>query len=135
MTSSTRHRVKGSMQQTVFMHGEEMLNTQKVGKKYVSKALSQKHPLTNIVRKQIFNTVVVPHLPKAEPIKKAEPELRKRERAAVALQRNHNGYMQAKGLKIVQDVEEQNVSVLLISFVVNLLYSQSHIFRVSCSIS
>lgn len=32
-----------------------------------------------IVRKQLFKAVVVPHLPKAEPIKKAEPELRKRE--------------------------------------------------------
>lgn len=58
------------------------------------------------MRKQLFKAVVVPHLPKAEPIKKAEPELRKRERATVALQRNHNGYMQAKGLKIVQDVEK-----------------------------
>ncbi len=32
------------------------------------------------VRKQVFDAVDVPHLPKAEPIKKAEPELRKRER-------------------------------------------------------
>lgn len=50
------------------------------------------------MRNQIFNAVIVPHLPKAEPIKKAEPELRKRERATVALQRNRDGYMQAKGL-------------------------------------
>lgn len=74
------------------------------------------------MRKQIVNVVVVPHLPKAEPIKKAEPELRKREKDALALQRNHNGNMQARELKIVQEVEKQHACVLPISLVVNLIY-------------
>lgn len=80
---------------------------QEVSGSSVRKGSVQKNnPFTIIVRKQIFNAVIVPHLPKAEPIEKAKPELRKRERATVALQRNHNGYMQAKGLKIVQDAEK-----------------------------
>lgn len=71
-----------------------------------SSSRSVKEAPGNKKRKPVFKAVIVPHLPKAEPIKTAEPELRKRERAAVALQRNHGGYMQAKGLQIVQDVEK-----------------------------